>query len=122
MYQNLIQQKDIERANLAALMASFTGEVKVLSHIECAPYRTISYNGAQSASERAEKALARERDRLLNVMLVEHARALAAMGISSIEATRKMREKWQSRTTINRSVVERLAASNGFYFAYKGKK
>ena len=80
MYQNLIQQKEPARQELAGLMAAFAGRVQVLSHTERAPYKHTSYNVSQSANQARidaanKRATAKETDR----QIMEHARSLAVL-------------------------------------------
>jgi uncharacterized protein YjiS (DUF1127 family) len=123
MHQNFIQQKAPERNELAALMASFTGRIQVLSHTERAPYKHTSYNVSQTANQaRVEAAKKRESAKELYRQMTEHARSLADIGLSSLAAARVMRERWRGQAAITMPVLEQIAAKGGFAFVDKGKK
>jgi hypothetical protein len=122
MYQNLIQQKAPERNELAALMASFTGRVQILSHTERAPYKHTSYTVSQTANQaRIDAANKREAAKELDRQIMEHARSLADLGLTGLEAGRVMRERWPN-SALNIHKLEMIAVRGGFVFAYKGDK
>lgn len=63
----LIAAKAPERNELAALMASFTGRVQVLSHTERAPHRPTSY-GKQSTKPSAYRDTAKKEAAIVALM------------------------------------------------------
>ena len=63
----LIAAKAPERNELAALMASFTGRVQVLSHTERAPHRPTSY-GKQSTKPSAYRNAAKKEAAIVALM------------------------------------------------------
>ncbi|SED97579.1 hypothetical protein [Pseudomonas anguilliseptica] len=63
----LIAVKAPERNELAALMASFTGRVQVLSHTERAPHRPTSY-GKQSAKPSTYRDAAKKETQAVALM------------------------------------------------------
>ena len=123
MYANYeIAAKDPARNELAALMASFTGRVQVLSSTDRAPYKHTSYQVSQSANQARidaanKRATAKETDR----QIMEHARSLAGIGLSGLEAGRVMRQRWPG-SALNIHKLEMIAVRGGFVFADKGDK
>lgn len=120
--QAYIAAKDAARNELAALMASFTGRILVVSHTERAPYERTSHRPCQAANERRikeakKREAAKEKDR----QIVEQAKALASEGLSTLQAGRIMRKSWPG-AGMSEPKLEQLAAKHGFVFPYKGDK
>jgi hypothetical protein len=118
----LIAAKAPERNELAAPMASFTGRVQILSHTERAPYKHTSYNVSQSANQaRVDVANKRAAANELDRQIMAHARSLAGLGLSGLEAGRVMRQRWPG-SALNIHKLEMIAVRGGFAFADKGDK
>ena len=118
----LIAAKAPERNELAALMASFTGRIQVLSHTECAPYKRTSYQVSQTANQaRVDKANKLAAERELDRQIMAHARSLADLGLSGLEAGRVMRKRWPN-SALNIHKLEMIAVRGAFVFADKGDK
>lgn len=117
----LIAAKEPERNELAALMASFTGRVQMLSHTERAPYKHIGYNNQSANQARVDAARKREAAKELDRQITEHARSLANIGLTGLEAGRVMRERWPN-SALNIHKLEMIAVRGGFVFADKGDK
>lgn len=124
MYQNLIQQKDPERARLAALMAAFPAhKVQVLGSLDRPPIEPASHVIDQSFNaRRAKEAKAKAVRLAAHAALVERAKAMAAIGLSAKEAHLALRDSGYDRRHVSIKSLEVLGAQEGFAFTNKGTK
>lgn len=107
-----IQRRDCVRAEINSAVSKFLaagGRINRLSHTERAPARPISYNNRPPRLDRRE-------EQRIEQMVAEHGRAYAATGLGSLEATRRLREKWLARYVITQTRVEQLAALHGYAY------
>ena len=113
-----IKLRQPDREALAAAVAQYQaggGKIEQLSHIERAPYRPVSYN--KRVSPKARDTAFKEEERLL----MEHAKALASVGLTSAQAMRQLRKRWTGRAVITTTRLELLAMAGRFQFAEGGK-
>ena len=114
-----IQLRQPDREALAAAVAQYQaggGKIEQLSHVERAPYRPVSYNSRINTKTR-DTAAFKEEERLL----MEHAKALASVGLTSSQAMRQLRKRWTGRAVITTTRLELLAMAGRFQFAEGGK-
>lgn len=114
-----IKLRQPDREALAAAVAQFQaggGKIEQLSHVERAPYRPVSYNNRITPKAR-DTAAFKEEERLL----MEHAKALASVGLTSAQAMRQLRKRWTGRAVITTTRLELLAMAGRFQFAEGGK-
>jgi hypothetical protein len=124
MYQNLIQQKDPERARLAALMAAFPAhKVQVLGSLDRPPIEPSKHITDHSSSgHRARAAKAKTARLAAHAVLIERAKAMAAIGLSAKEAHLALRDAGYDRRHVSIKSLEVLGTQEGFAFANKGTK
>ena len=108
----LIAAKAPERNELAALMASFTGSVQVLSHTERAPHRPASSGRQPAVTTNRRRAVAKREQEIADLM---RANVVLTTGAGSKPRTpRQMRGVLRDHGVIVTSPeVERLAAKHG---------
>lgn len=114
-----INLRQSDREALAAAVAQYQasgGKIQQLSHVERAPHKPISYNG-QIKPKARDTAAFKEEERLL----MEHAKALASVGLTSSQAMRQLRKRWTGRAVITTTRLELLAMAGRFQFAEGGK-
>jgi lipid-binding SYLF domain-containing protein len=122
MYQNLIKQKEPARQELAGLMAAYAGEVQVISSVDRAAITKKECNVRQSANQaRIDAANKREAAKEKERQIVEHAKGLADMGLSTLQAGRVLRGRWPG-AGLSEPKLDQMAAKHGFVFVYKGDK
>jgi hypothetical protein len=122
MYQNLIKQKEPARQELAGLMAAYAGKVQVISSVDRAAITKKECSVSQSANQaRVDAANKRAAANELDRQIMAHARSLADLGLSGLEAGRVMRQRWPG-SALNIHKLEMIAVRGGFVFADKGDK
>lgn len=114
-----IAMRQPDRDYLAQKMAEFQaagGKIHRLSHAERAPHRPISYNNRTDRKNKGRREFEEEERKL-----AEHAKSLADIGLTSAQAMRQMRKRWDGRAVITGPRLEQIAAKFGFAFYADGR-
>lgn len=114
-----IQARDPQRAEHERLMAEFLargGEVTVLSHVERAPLKPVTFNGSVTPHQQNRKEYLR-----IERQIAEEGRELAIQGHSVEEALRQMKKKWKAHLNLTAPKLECLAARFGYAYSSTGR-
>lgn len=115
---NHARMRDAEREQLAQLVSqhlSQGGRIDRLTHAERAPDRPISYNRTISSKVRIRRQH-EEAER----KLAEHGRALAAIGLTVVQARRQLNGKHEIALSVPK--LEQIAAKYGYAYSDIGRK
>lgn len=122
MIQHLaaIQLQAPLRAEIDQQIAQFLaagGDIQRLSHIERAEYRPTSYNTSITRRRNVHAEFLE-----LERKVAEHGRGLASTGLTVLEASRQLRQRWAGQMSITAPRAEQLAAKYGYVYTVRGKE